>query len=100
MSSLDSVPANASSVASISRSSAERSHRSPNALQPMPTIATWSAIPLLANDFRLPEVVVHAVRGVQPAEDRLNPHTDRDLLRIRVGQLERVPPAAVEIDDR
>src|SRR4051794_41916513 len=66
----------------------------------MPTIATLSLIPLLATGPRLPEVVVDAVDGVEAAEGQLQRRADVDLLGRRVGDLERVAAAALEVDDR
>src|SRR3954451_22084630 len=76
---IDGVEAKHCSVASTRRSSAERSQRSPKAVQPMPTMATLSRMPLLANGSHLPEVVVHAAGGVQPAERQLQPRADLDV---------------------
>src|SRR5919109_1530023 len=96
----------ASVAASTRRSSGPLSQCSPKGVQPMPTIATRSLIPLLAIAFSLlpknapaffgsllaarsglPEIVVHALCSVQPAEGHLEVVADRDLLRIHVRQL-------------
>src|SRR5258705_9101590 len=112
--------ATASVAASTSRSPTLLSQRSPNCVQPIPTIATRSRIPLLAmiSSFEgqgpatedpdtplksrapgrssarplrcrsgLPEIVVHAVGGVELAERHLDPIADLDGLRIDVGHL-------------
>src|SRR3954470_21386851 len=93
------VPAKHSSVASTSRSSVDRSQCSPNGVQPMPTIATLSRIPLLATWPRLPEVVVNALGGVKPPEGHRYPGPDVDLVGRGVGHLHRRAAAAVEVDD-
>jgi hypothetical protein len=62
------------------------SHSSPNLVQPMPMMATWSRMPLLAmptplrsgpggplNGAGLPEVIVHALRRVDAPERHLDP---------------------------
>src|SRR4051812_34034362 len=65
-------------AASTSRSSALLPQCSPNGVQPIPTTATRSRMPLLAigrllagQRPGLPEVVVHAPGGEQPAERQL-----------------------------
>ena len=74
-------------------------------VQPMPTMATRSLIPWLpisasTAEPRLPEVVVDAVGGEQPAERHLDPGADAHLVGVDVGELDRQPAAAVEVDDR
>src|SRR6478672_1658503 len=83
-------------TASMSRSSIERPQCSPKRVQPIPTIATLSRIPLLAMDRpRLPEVVVHTLRRVHPAERQLNARAYRHLVGRAVGQLAAESTAAV-----
>src|SRR5581483_5868418 len=96
----------ASPAASTSRSSGPLSQCSPNGVQPMPTIATRSLIPLLAMASPstprtgLPKVVVDALRGEEAPERHLEVVPDRDLLRVDVGQLAREPPPALVVDER
>src|SRR5579859_3746995 len=97
--------AKASIEASSSRSSALLSQRSPNSVQPIPTIATRSRMPLDAISLTLlggpglPEIVVHAIgRREQPAKGHLDAVTDLDRGRLDVGQLAPQPSAAVEVD--
>src|SRR5436305_7019928 len=96
--------ANASLEASTMRSSAPLSKRSPNWVHPMPTMATRSLMPLLAiaapqYGSGLPEIVVDAVGGEEPAERHLHAVTHRQVLDRGVGELDRQAPAAVEVDD-
>src|SRR5258706_16398752 len=49
---------------------------------------------------RLPEIVVHALTGVEAAERHLQLVPHRDLLRVDVGELARQAPAARLVDDR
>src|SRR5262245_33655327 len=118
--------ASASCEASSARSPTPLSQCSPNWVQPMPTIATRSRIPLLdmscllalrfygrgryawrararrlsAQRSRLPEVVVDAVGGVQTAERHLDAVADLDRLRIDVGELTREAAALIEVEHR
>src|SRR4051794_39444247 len=94
------VEAKHCSVASTSMSSVERPQCSPKAVQPMPTMATLSRIPLLATWPRLPEVVVDTGRRVEAPERQLQRGADLDLVGRRVGDLEHVAATAVEVDDR
>src|ERR1700722_19610608 len=93
-----------SAIASTSRSSAERSQRSPNCEQPIATTATLPAIPLLAMvspvQSGLPEVVVHIARGEQAPEGEFHRRADADSLGFGVGDLAGEPPAAGDVDDR
>src|SRR4051812_44592331 len=73
----------ASVTASTRRSSGPLSQCSPKGVQPIPTMATRSRIPLLAirSDLRsdrlgFPEVVVDALGGEQPPERHLHPLAD------------------------
>src|SRR5207302_8902383 len=96
--------ANASLEASTMRSSAPLSKRSPNWVHPMPTMATRSLMPLLAIAAPqywsgLPEIVVNAVGGEQPAERHLHPIAHGEVLHDGVGQLDGQAPATVEVDD-
>src|SRR3954451_21074289 len=84
-----------STKASRIRSSVELSQRSPNLVQPMPTTATRSAIPRLAillrsgvHQMGLPEVVVDAARGEQPAKGEGNPGAHPQPLGFGVGDLD------------
>src|SRR5215212_4383001 len=81
---------------SMRRSSVDLSQCSPKGVHPMPTMATWSRIPLLAMSVapfgraqrpRFPEVVVDALGGVEAAERHLDPTADGDRARIDVGEL-------------
>src|SRR5207248_11448810 len=86
------------------RSSAPLSKRSPNWVQPMPTMATRSLMPLLAiaaPQYRsgLPEVVVDAVGGEQTAERHLHSSADRQVVDLGVGELDGHTTATVEVDD-
>src|SRR5215470_2745602 len=106
--SLTSIPADAvaSLAASTSRSLTPLSQCSANGVQPMPTIATRSRIPLLAivcllrgpsshrasrflaaNGAGFPEVIMDAVGGVEAAKRHLDPLPDGDAFRIDVGHL-------------
>src|ERR1700736_1018824 len=96
----------ASVAASISRSSALLSHRSPNSVHPIPTIATRSRIPLdamsltLLDGSCLPKIVVDAVGSrEQASKGHLDPIADLDRCGVDVGQLAAQPSAAVEVDD-
>src|SRR5262245_57972773 len=97
----------ASYAASTRRSSEPLSQCSPNFVQPMPTIATRSLMPLLAMSFapslsalraRLPEVVVDAVRGLHAAERHLDLVADLHLVGLAVGHLAEEAPAALEVE--
>src|SRR5438132_8944319 len=99
----------ASPGASTSSSSAPLSQCSPKGVQPIPTMATWSRMPLDAiarpssrgypgprvisekppapGRSCLPEVVVDAVGGGYPPEGHLHPVADPDRLRFEVGEL-------------
>ena len=91
------IPAEAaaSAAASVRRSSMPLSHSSPNFVQPMPMMATRSRMPLLAMVYSpslagrascrraplgtgtgLPEVIVHAERGVDAPERHFDPAAD------------------------
>src|SRR3954462_4336664 len=87
--------ANASFVESMSRSSVDLSQCSPNGVHPIPTIATRSLIPcdamssplsLAPDRAGLPEVVVDPLRRRHPAERELDPLSDRDRVRVDVGE--------------
>src|SRR5580692_3795845 len=95
-------------AASVRRSSMPWSQSSPNLVHPMPMMATWSRMPLLpmAGPFarahqraRLPEVIVHALRRVHPAEGHLHPIADRELRSVGIGELAAIAASAVEVDD-
>src|SRR6185503_2448949 len=92
-------------AASTRRSSGPLSQCSPNGVQPMPTIATRSLIPLLAMvspsapRTGLPEVVVYTLRREQATEGHLQVVADRDLLRIDVGQVAGEPPSPLVVDE-
>src|SRR5262245_18261904 len=101
----------ASPAASTSRSSALLSQCSAKGVQPMPTIATLSLMPLLAMPVslparwlaprpRLPEVIVHPPAGVEPPEGHLELVPDRHPGRLHVRELADEAPAALEIQDR
>src|SRR5436190_23108320 len=105
--------AKVSVAASSSRSSVERSHRSPNGVQPMPTMATRSQMPRdaistllgLCCDARpdgtcLPEVVVDAARGDHTTEGHLHPVTDGDRGGIDIGELTPQATSTIEVNDR
>src|SRR4051794_35379187 len=92
------------------RSSEPLSQCSPKLVQPMPTIATRSLIPLLAMTRApssvalaarptLPKIVVDAARAVHSAKRHLDLVADRDFLGLAVGHLAQEAAAAVEIDD-
>src|ERR1700758_4581878 len=88
---------------SIMRSSTPLSHSSPNRVQPMPMMATWSRMPLLpmvgslapcvrihcgpVGRSGLPEVIVHALRGPHAPEGHSHPVADGQLRGHGVGQL-------------
>src|SRR4051794_25986947 len=97
-------PVKHSPTASTSKSSVERSQCSPKVVHPIATTATRSRIPLLAIGFlhqaSLPEVVVHATRGVHTAEGQPDPAADGHLVGFRVGQLQQAASAPVEIHHR
>src|SRR2546422_2738040 len=98
-----SMPAevSASPVASTSRSLAPLSQCSPNGVQPIPTIATRSRMPLLAMQWsRFPEVVVDAAGGDDAAEGHGHAVADLDGLGIDVGHLGLEPAAALEVEHR
>src|SRR3954470_23827979 len=99
------APANASLDASSARSSTPVSQCSLNGVQPIPTMATRSLIPWLAmsglrllvglgggrrgaHGPTLPEVVVDAVAGEQPAERHLHPVADGDVGGVDIGELD------------
>src|SRR5882757_8901317 len=90
----------------MSMSSTLRCQCSPKVVQPIPTTATWSRMPLLAmgrslrHDSGFPEVVVYAPGAVEPPERQRYPGADGDVCFLRVGQLEQGASAAVEVDDR
>src|SRR5216117_988004 len=111
--------ATASVAASTNKSPTLLSHRSPNCVQPMPTIATRSRMPLLAiyaspwrsgpcisgprhpsDGTRFPEIVVDAVGGEELAERHLDPVADLHGLRVDVGHLALEAAAALEVDHR
>src|SRR6202050_1511391 len=97
----------ASVAASVKRSSIPLSHSSPNRVHPMPMMATWSRIPLLAiaapsdrpGRTGLPEIVVHTLGRVDAPEGHDHPLADGQLVGPGVGELAAVAPAAVEIHD-
>src|ERR1700726_4085630 len=97
----------ASVAASMSRSSTPLSHNSPKRVHPMPMMATWSRIPLLAigslsslgGRTGLPEVIVHALRRPHAAERHGDPVADGQLGRHDVSHLTAIAAAAVEVDD-
>src|SRR5208282_1472950 len=70
-------------------------------------IATRSLIPLLAIIFssaltpgaRLPEIVVDAIGGKEPAKRHFDFVADRDLVGFAVGHLAQEAAAAGEVDD-
>src|SRR5258706_698479 len=85
---------------SISRSSVERFQCSPKVVHPIPTMATWSRIPRDAMSTLLvvrtdgpcfPEVIMHAVLCIQPAEGHLDAIADGDGVRVDVGELALEP---------
>src|SRR5690606_37775407 len=93
--------AKASPVTWSSSSSTPLSQCSANRVQPMPTMATRSRMPCEpmsappcrrraggADRSGLPEVVVDAVGGEEPAERHLHPAADGDVLDVDVGQLD------------
>src|SRR5690348_11737507 len=92
----------------MSRSSADLSQCSPKGVQPMPTIATWSQIPLdaisarsfvrVADRPRLPEIVLHPADFVQPPERHLDAVADAHAAGVDVGQLALEAAAAVEVE--
>src|SRR5205823_5202571 len=100
----------ASVAASTSRSSGPLSQCSPNGVQPMPTIATRSLMPLLAivapldrpsaPRTGLPEIVVDALRGEESPERHLQVIADLDVARVDVRELAREAPATLVVDDR
>jgi hypothetical protein len=47
-----------------------------------------------------PEVVVDTVGAEKPAEGHLHPAAGADLVGVGIGELDRVAPAPVEVDDR
>src|SRR5580698_86828 len=95
------IPADvaASVAASVRRSSIPLSHSSPKRVHPMPITATWSRIPLLAmaapflgsgcgaRRSGLPEIVVHALGGVDAPEGHGDPITDGQLVGPGIGEL-------------
>src|SRR2546426_4072170 len=93
-------------AASTRRSSGPLSQCSPNGVQPMPTIATRSLIPLLAMIppsapwTGLPEVVVHTLRGEQAPERHLQVIADRDPRGFDVGQFAGETAPALVVDER
>src|SRR5438477_9531694 len=96
----------ASLAASTSRSSGPLFQCSPKGVQPMPTIATRSLMPLLAMTSPsppgagLPEIVVYPLRREKATEGHLEVVADRDLRGIDVGQLAGETPAALVVDER
>src|SRR2546425_749297 len=89
------------------RSSDPLSQCSPNFVQPMPTIATRSLMPLLAMPSLprasaarpcLPEVVDDSVGREHPAERHLDLIADGNLLGLAVGHLAEEPAPAVEVE--
>src|SRR3989442_527878 len=91
----------AARVPSTSRSLAPLSQCSPNGVQPIPTIATRSRMPLLAMQWsRFPEVVVDAAGGDDAAEGHGHAVADLDGLGIDVGHLGLEPAAALEVEHR
>src|SRR5947207_14969968 len=93
----------ASVAASTRRSSGPLSQCSPKGVQPMPTIATRSLIPLLAMTIsfssapwaRLPKVIVHSLRRKEAPEGHLQVVPDRHLRGIDVGQVAREAASAL-----
>src|ERR671912_1911941 len=93
--------ANASPVASRSRSSMPLSQCSAKRVQPIPTIATRSRMPcdpmsaLLPGPERpgLPEVVVDPLGGEQPPEGHLDPVAEAHAGGLDVRELDRQGPA-------
>src|SRR5882724_12482531 len=83
---------NAWLAASMMRSSSPVSKRSPNAVHPIPTIATWSLIPcepiavlsVGPDGPGLPEVVVNPVGGEELPERHLDPVADPHRVRVDV----------------
>src|ERR687898_2544218 len=96
--------ANASPVASRSRSSMPLSQCSAKRVQPIPTIATRSRMPcdamsaLLPRPERpgLPEVVVDPFGGEQSPERHLDPVADAHAGGLDVRELDRQAPPPVE----
>src|SRR5712692_2822455 len=102
----------ASVAASTKRSSALLSHRSPNGVQPIPTIVTWSRIPLDAMSVTLlarrgpdrsgfPEIVMHPVRRREEATERhLHAVANLDRTGVNVSEFAPEPATAVKVDHR
>src|ERR1035437_3485460 len=113
-----------STVASVRRSSTLLSHSSPKGVQPIPTIATRSRIPLLAMSASLcstrvnrpgvlvrcsgtvgqgpslPEVIMYPFGGIEAPKGHLDPGTDGHRLGVDVSHLSPISTAAVEVDHR
>src|SRR5438128_6974354 len=94
----------ASVVESTRSSSVPLSQCSPNGVQPIPTIATRSRIPLDAIASRslldgrrlragLPEIVVHVAGGERAPERHLHSISHLHLRGVGVGQLALQPPS-------
>src|SRR5262245_20259783 len=96
----------ASVAASMSMSPTLLSQCSPNAVQPMPTMATRSRIPLLAMSLLLshrtcfPEVIMHTVRRKETPEGHLQFHANFYLVGLAIGHFPFDTPAAVEVHHR
>src|SRR5690349_9161275 len=102
---------NASSDASMSKSSVPLFQCSPNGVQPMPTIATLSLMPcelmvevpfaaLVADRPGLPEVIVDLVGGEEAPERHLHSVTDLECVSVGVGEFDGKTTAAVPVDHR